>query len=246
MENAQLIAASTQSALKRQLSVVANNIANVNTAGFKSQTLRFEEFIMPVAEASHFNGARDQALSYVQDAESLYNLKPGALTQTDAPLDVAINGDGWFTVETEQGPRFTRDGNFTINDQGELVTQTGYKILSNGTPIVLSAEDAEIEIAADGTISSNLGIRGQLQAVTFDEGAPMVASGLNLFNAPDPKPATGVTFVQGAIEKSNTEPVSEITKLIEVTRTYQSISNILKEIDDLREKAIGRLGQFKA
>ena len=245
MENAQLIAISAQSALRRQLEVVANNVANVNTAGFKAQTLKFEEFVMPVAEASSFNGPSDQTVSYVHDAKSLYNMLPGNTLETGDPLNVAINGDGWFTIETEQGPRYTRNGDFTINVQGELVNQAGQKVLSEGNPIVFGPNDADIEIAQDGTISTSEGIRGQLRAVRFDNPELLRAAGINLFTGPDPVLTEEVRFVQGALEKSNAEPVSEITNLIEVTRKYESISNVLKRIDDLREDAVGRLGRVQ-
>ena len=246
MENAQLIAISSQSVLRRQLDVVANNVANMNTAGFKAQSLRFEEFVMPVAEASSFNGHSDQTVSYVHDAQSVYNMKPGATLDTGDPLNVAINGDGWFTIEAEEGTLYTRNGDFTINDQGELVTQAGNRVLSDGNPIVFGPEDAQIEIAQDGTISTSEGIRGRLRAVRFENPGLLRTAGGNLFDGPDALPTEEVRFIQGALEKSNAEPVAEISKLIDVTRKYESISKVLKQIDELRETAIGRLGRVQA
>lgn len=245
MENAELIAVSTQTALRNQLNVVANNIANMNTNGFKSQNLRFEEFLMPVAEASLFKGTRDKTLSYVHDAESVHDFRPGATIETNAALDVAINGDGWFVVDTDNGERYSRDGNFSINTLGELVNKNGHKILGNGAPIVFGPDDTDIEIAKDGTISTSEGVRGQLTAVRFENTATLKPTGLGTYDAPDAKPATEVTFIQGVLEKSNTEAVTEITTLIDVTRKYESVSRIIKDLDDLREKAIGRLGRIQ-
>lgn len=246
MENAQLIAVATQSALKTQLNVVANNIANMNTNGYKSQTVRFEEYMMPVAEASLFRGNRDQTLSYVVDAESVYDFKPGATLQTDAPLDVAINGPGWFTVETDKGVRYTRDGNFSLNTQGELITSSGNRVLGDGAPIVFTPQDTEIEFAQNGTITTSQGDRGRLTAVVFDNESQLRPDGINLYNGPDGRPSEEVVFLHGFLEKSNTESVKEITKLIDVTRTYESVSRMLKKLDDLRESAIGRLGRVEA
>lgn len=246
MENAELIAVSTQSALRNQLGVIANNVANVNTTGFRAQTLRFEEFMMPIAEGSLFQGSRDQSISYVHDAESVYDFTPGATVETGAPLDVAINGDGWFTVETPNGPRYTRDGNFSINTNGELVNQSGYRVLSNGAPIVLTPEDTDIQIANDGTISSSQGTRGRLTAVAFDDPSLLKADGLNTFNGPDAKPYPTAYFIQGALEKSNAESIREITNLVEVTRRYESVSRLLKDMEDLRKTAVSRLGRIEA
>lgn len=246
MENAQLIAVSTQSALKTQLNVVANNIANMNTNGYKSQTVRFAEYLMPVAEASTFDGNRDQTLSYVLDAESVYNFKPGATVQTDSPLDVAVNGPGWFTIETDKGVRYTRDGNFSLNTQGELITSSGNRVLGDGAPIVFTPQDTEIEIAQNGTITTSQGERGKLTGVVFENLSQLKPDGVNLYSGPDARPSEEVVFLQGLLEQSNTEPVNEMTKLIDVTRTYESVSRMLKKLDDLRETAIGRLGRVEA
>ena len=245
MENAQLIAVATQSALKTELAVVANNLANMNTNGFKSQSVRFAEYLMPVAEASTFDGTRDKTLSYVHDAESVYDFSAGATAQTDAPLDVTINGPGWFTVETDRGIRYTRNGSFSLNLQGELVTKNGDRVLGDGSSIAFSPEDTEITIASNGTISTRDGTRGRLTVVQFDDETKLRPDGANLYSGSGAKPGEGVTFVQGALEKSNTEPVSEITKLINVTRNYDAVSRMLKKLDDLRETAIGRLGKIE-
>lgn len=246
MENAQLIGVATQTALKSQLGIVANNIANMNTNGFKAQNVRFEEYLMPVAEASLFSGNRDQTLSFVHDAESVRDFRPGAHQQTDAPLDVAINGPGWFTVETDQGVRYTRDGSFQLNTDGELITQRGDRVLSDGAPITFSPEDTQIEIAQNGTITSVQGPRGRLTAVVFDNESLLKPIGVNLYDGPDARPSENPVFLQGILEKSNTESVTEITKLIDVTRTYESVSKMIKQLDDLREKAIQRLGRTEA
>src|SRR5437660_2980019 len=151
MENALLIGLSRQIALHRELEVVANNIANLDTTGYKADGSIFEEFLMPAASASGFQGG-DRRLSYVQDGATWHNLNPGPIRQTGNPLDVAIDGDAYLVVQTPRGERYTRNGAFQINAAGELVTSAGDKVLGDSGPIVFNTTDRDIIINPDGTI----------------------------------------------------------------------------------------------
>ncbi|MEZ5876278.1 MAG: flagellar hook-basal body complex protein [Tepidamorphaceae bacterium] len=111
---------------------MANNVANLGTTGFKAETVKFEEYLMPEAEwtADRF---QDREMSYVQDVATLRDYSPGAMVQTGSPLDVAINGKGWFVVNTPDGERYTRNGAFLLNQAGELVTSEGYQVLGRSS-----------------------------------------------------------------------------------------------------------------
>ena len=134
MQNALLVGLSRQVALGRELDVIANNIANINTAGFKADGSVFEEYVSPTARADNFL-APDRRVSFVNDRATWIDLSQGPLEKTNNPLDVAINGGGFFAVQTPQGERYTRNGAFQINNVGELVTAEGYQVLGESGPI---------------------------------------------------------------------------------------------------------------
>ena len=142
----------------RELDVIANNMANIGTAGFKARALRFEEYIMPGASADTFNPA-DQPLSYVIDKGSGLDFSSGAVERTGRELDVAMRGNTILAVQTPQGERYTRNGSFEIDAKGELVTSDGYKVLGDGGPILFNSTETGLSIALDGTISSSEGAR---------------------------------------------------------------------------------------
>lgn len=243
MENTHLIQLSRQVALRRELDVIANNIANINTAGFKGDGAMFEQYLMPVARAEEF-ARPDRQLSYVQDRGSYINAAQGALQQTGSPLDVAIDGEGLFVVATPQGERYTRAGGLQINAANQLVTADGHPVLGEAGPIQFQDRDRDITIGRDGTISVPDGIRGRLRVVTFGSMQELVKEGSGLFVAPDgaaPLPVANPRVVQGAIERSNVEPVTEMARMIDVTRTYTMIAGMIQQQSDMRRTAIERL-----
>ncbi|WP_349357543.1 flagellar basal-body rod protein FlgF [Stappia sp.] len=245
MENALLIGLSRQTALRNQLSMVANNLANMNTNGFKAQRLLFEEYLMPVAEASEFETG-DQVYSYVLDYGQSSNFQPGSISITENPFDIALEGEGFMVVQTPAGERYTRDGALHLDATGQLVTSQGLPVLGEGGPVTFAANETDITIAEDGTISSSLGQRGRLRVVEFDNPQFLERVGDNLFAGENPLPADNVTVLQGAIEKSNVSGVIEVTRMIEITRAYTSVSKMLSEGNELRKTAIERLGTVQA
>ncbi len=242
MENAQLVGLSRQLTLQRELDLIANNVANVDTAGFKSQVLLVKEQKLAPAAATEFRRP-DQPISFVLDDGNLYDFRPGQMVTTGNDLDVAVEGKGWFAVETRAGERYTRNGSFAIGPDGTLQSRDGNPILTDSGPLVLQPTESKISIAADGTISTNQGVRGKLKIVEFASPGDLKKAGETLFEGQNPQPATFPRVTQGQIEKSNVRSVVEISRLIEVSRSYQRVSSWMNDVDDLRRNAIATLGQ---
>ena len=245
IENAQLISLSRQIALQRQMDVVANNMANLNTTGFKAEDMLFEEYVMPVARDQDFPQL-DQPLSYVQDWATIHDLSAGAIVQTGNDLDVAINGDGFFAVQTPGGERYTKAGSFQLNAGGQLVDASGNPVLGDGGPIQFGPEEIDIRISGDGAVSSSAGAKGRLRLVEFDNAQALMREGNNLFGGGTPVAAANTRVVQGFIEKSNVSGVSGMAEMIRVTRTYESVASLGQKQDELRRTAIQRLGEANA
>jgi flagellar basal-body rod protein FlgF len=241
-ENAQLIGLSRQMALQRQMDVVANNMANINTSGFKGEQILFEQFVMPVARDRDFRTA-DQPLSYVQDWATMHDLSAGATVQTGNEFDVALNGDGFFAVQTPGGERWTRSGAFQLDNNGTLVDLDGNPVLGEGGPISFGPEETGITIAQDGSISSSAGPKGRLRLVEFDNAQELARDGMNLFSGGTPAPATQTRVMQGFIERSNVSGVTEMAEMIRVTRAYESAASMAQKQDEMRRDAIQRLGE---
>jgi flagellar basal-body rod protein FlgF len=252
MENALLVGLSRQTTLERQLEVIANNIANVNTTGYKSDQSLFEEFLTSGAHEDNFIG-KDRRVSYVQDRGTYRDFTQGSLQQTANPLDVAIDGDAFLAVQTTGGERYTRDGNLQLNNQGQLVTEGGDAVLGNAGPIIFQPTDHDINISPDGTVTvieANARtdtIRGKLRLVSFTDAQSLLKQGNNLYaasNGAAAQPDLKATVKQGYIEKSNVNSVAEMGRMIEVSRTYTQIANLLQQQSDLHKNAINQLAEI--
>ncbi len=255
MENTLLVALSRQMSLERQIDVIANNVANVNTVGFKADKSLFEEFLRTGAHEDNFQAA-DRRVSFVQDRATFHDFAQGALDQTRNPLDVAINGKGFLAVQTQGGERYTRDGALQINSQGQLVTTGGEVVLGTNGPIVFQPTDRNIVISSDGTITVQEGtvtqvdsIRGKLKIVKFDNPQRLVKEGANLYSAPAGVIAqadTASRVNQGFIERSNVSAVTEMSRMMMVMRTYQQVASLMQQQSDLRKTAIQTLADVPA
>jgi len=235
--------------LERQLDVISNNIANVNTNGFKADKSLFEEYLGSGAHEDNFKGT-DRRVSYVQDRGTFRDFSEGALEQTNNPLDVAISGDAFLTVQSGGGERYTRDGNLQLSPTGLLVTSKGDLVMGTGGPIVFQPTDHDITISADGTITVQEGtartdsIRGKLRLVSFADAQKLLKQGDNLYaagegGAPTVDPRS--TVRQGFVEKSNVSSVVEMSRMIEINRTYANVANMLSQEADLHKSAIEKL-----
>jgi flagellar basal-body rod protein FlgF len=256
MDNAGLVGLSRQVALSRELEVVANNLANINTTGYKTDRSIFEQFLMPGASAGEFPPGSRQ-LSYVQDRATWHNLGPGPILRTGGPLDVAIDGDAFLVVQTAAGQRYTRNGALQINATGALVTHAGDPVLGIGGPIQFQNTDHDISIGEDGTITVREGasansdsVRGQLQLAQFANPGALQKQGSSLLSAPagvtpQSAPQT-VRVVQGSIEQSNVSPVVEMARMVEITRTYEQIAGILLQQHTQRTTALDKLSAVPA
>jgi len=247
MDNSLLVSLSHQLAAYRAVDVIANNLANVSTPGFKRETAKFEEFVAHVRPAEDQKGP--QTMSFVKDAGILRDTSQGNIEQTGAPYDVAIAGKGFFQVQTPAGMRYTRDGHFSLDANGNLVTSQGYQVLGDGGAITITPNDGDINISPDGTVSSVVnGIGNQLaklKVVDFADPTTMTKEGGNLYSTSQAPtvPAT-VTLRQGALESSNVQPVVEISHMIEVMRAYEATSTLAKSHEDLMTQAIDKLGSM--
>jgi len=258
MDNAILIGLSRQMALHRELEVVANNIANINTTGYKADGAIFEEYLSPSASHGQFQGG-DQRLSYVHDRATWLDFKPGPIQLTGNPLDVAIEGDAFLVVQTPRGERYTRNGALQLNATGRLVTNEGYEVQGDGGAIQLQVNDNQIAIAEDGTIRVHEGadnksdaLRGKLQLVRFDQAALLQKDGSSLFVAPAgaqsqaPQAPQRWRVVQGGLEQSNVRGVVEMSRMIEITRSYTAVAGVLQQHSDMRRNAIDKLAEVPA
>lgn len=246
MENAILIGLSRQMVLAHQIDIVANNMANVGTAGYKSEALKFEEFLMPVAGMEGAEASSGK-LSYVIDTQSFRNDQAGELRMTGNPFDMALNGEGWFVVDTPNGERFTRDGHFTLDAQGTLVDASGHPVLGEAGRITVSPDETDFTVAADGTVSASSGEKGRLRVATFENRDALSKEGFNLYvsNAA-PLPADRFRIAQGYLEGSNVQAVKETATMIEVMRAYISNTRHLEQLADLKLEAINKLGTLQA
>ncbi|MBV9550725.1 MAG: flagellar basal-body rod protein FlgF [Alphaproteobacteria bacterium] len=245
MDNSLLISLSQQIAAYRSMDVIANNLANVSTPGFKRESAKFEEYVQMVRPAEGQSGP--QAVSFVKDAGTSRDISQGNITSTGAPLDLALNGKGFFTIATPAGERYTRDGHFSLNQDGQIVTSEGYALQGEGGAITITPTDGEIHVAADGTISSvvngTLNQLGKLRLTDFANERTLAKEGANLFaaNGVSAAPATA-TVAQGSLESSNVQPVLEISKMIEVMRAYEATATLSKSQEDMSRDAITKLG----
>jgi flagellar basal-body rod protein FlgF len=243
VDNAYLVGMSRQVALERQLDIVANNIANMNTAGFKATALVFEEFLTSPARENDFAPA-DANVHFVVDRTSYRNVGQGPIQQTGNPLDIAINapnGDSLISVQTPAGERFTRDGSLVINAAGQLATAQGAIVNGDSGPIIFQTNDRNISISSDGRITvldgptNTEALRGKLRITTFARPQQLQHEGGNLFSANGAvgQPATqAVSVIQGAVEGSNVNAVHEMSRMIEIQRTYSMIAQLLQQQSD--------------
>jgi flagellar basal-body rod protein FlgF len=247
MQNTLLVGLSRQMALSRELDVVANNIANINTTGYKADGSLFEEFLNSAASS----GQGNNRVSFVQDRGVWHDMTAGPIERTGNPLNVAIEGNAYLVVKTPAGDRYTRNGALQINGKGELVTSEGNQVLGNGGPIVFQPTDSQIQISSDGTISVREGtettdsLRGQLKLVSFDNPQALQKDGSSTFSAGSMQPNApkNARVIQGAIEKSNVRGVVEMSRMIEITRSYSEIANMIKQQSDLGQSAIDKLSE---
>ena len=244
MDNAIYIALGRQTQLFRSMDAVANNIANANTSGYKRETLYFTDYLT--------DGGHGEKLAYSNDIGMARSLEQGGLKNTERPLDVAIDGRGFFVVNGPSGENYTRVGNFTINSLGEMVSPQGYTVQGEGGgTIVFEPEDDNIQIGDDGVIrATNNGEvqqRGQLRVVRFGDDRSLQKLSDTLYTATasseDATPFEDYRTVQGSLEESNVNPSLELTDMIKVSRSVTETAKMLNDLHELTRNTVSRLGR---
>lgn len=243
MENAITAGLSKQIVLTRALEVTANNIANQTTAGYKAERLAFREYIAQVPVKNSEADIKDPFVSLVVDPDSYTDFSAGGLEPTYNELDFAIDGDGFFAVETANGVRYTRDGHFNVSVFGELVTRDGASVLdAGGSPILLDPEAGPPLLTPDGVLQQLDAPVATLGVFTFEEQSGLRKTGDNLFAASAPPTAIDRPRVrQGFIETANVAPIAAVTDMIEILRAYEQAARVVETSDELARNAISTL-----
>ncbi|MGB9712554.1 MAG: flagellar basal-body rod protein FlgF [Dissulfurimicrobium sp.] len=226
--------------LDRKLQMSANNMANVSTLGFKRQSMTFEEYLLPQVDGTERTAKKEVVRS---------DLSQGTMKETNNPLDFAIEGDGFFVVQTPQGVRYTRAGNFTLDANKQLVTQEGYPVLGGGVPIVLDDTTGKgIWLSKDGRFWVDETDVGQLDVVNFKNPQALERLGGNLYAqtaaSGNAMPASAL-IKQGFLEGSNVNPVEEMVNLLDIYRAFEAQQKTLQALDQMDGHAandIGRVG----
>lgn len=236
MESAGYVTLSRQSGLARELRAIANNIANADTTGFRREGVLFAEHVRRLPDES--------SLSIAHASARWVDLAQGGMTMTGGTLDLAIQGEGFFLIQTPDGERLTRAGAFTSSADGILTTHDGFAVLDAGSaPIQLPAGTRDIVVAQDGTISV--------------DGQPVAALGLwlptdpldlhhqsgTLFSTGEREAMDAVGIKQGFLESSNVSPIQEIARMVEVQRAYEAGQRFLESEDERQRNTIQALGR---
>ncbi len=236
-----LVALQSQRILQRRMEIAANNLANMNTTGFKADSLVAEETARRPARAAD----RPHDIHFARDITVARDMRAGAVTVTGEPFDFALEGEGFFIVQGPEGPLYTRDGAFTLTGEGRLVTSDGRAVLNQGgSAIVIDAQGGTPTVTADGAITVGGQAVGQIGVATFARPGALERVGGNLLDARGQQ-AGGFEgrVVQGALEGSNVEPVLELTRLIQISRAYESAAKFVNQTDELRQRSLERLGR---
>lgn len=232
MGNGIYVAMSGAVAQDRALDVVANNVANARTSAYKAERITFDEVLNEQGE-----------LSYVDSNRSAIDTTAGALVATDNPLDLALNGDGWFAVQTPQGTRYTRDGAFSLDAEGTLVDASGNPVRgTEGAELLVPPDATEVVVDGEGHVYVDDEPIGQLEIVRFDADQ-LTREGANLFRANGRPIADELpSVVSGHLEGSNFNTVRGMVDLVRISRTYESLHRMIenyRQVDQRTARDIG-------
>ncbi len=224
--------------LERKLEVTSNNLANANTTGFKSAKVTFHEYLLKEQDGTNRTAKGERGWA---------DFSAGSLRKSDNPYDMAIDGPGFFVVQGPDGPLYTRAGNFTLNDNYQLVTKEGYPVLGDGAPITLEdTTGSGVWLSEDGHFFVDETIASKIDVVSFDNPQALKRMGSNYFQATQgagPPAPTDSPVKQGYVEMSNVNGVMEMVHLIDLNRGYEAQQKSLQAIDQLDDKAVNNLGK---
>ncbi len=235
------VATSRLVAQQRALDVVADNLANANTPGYKAERVQFSDWLSRQSSGTTPPGGTP--IAYTQDRATWREQAAGTITHTGNPFDLAVTGDGYFTVNTPAGPRLTRDGRFGLLPSGTIADTAGNAVLdSNGQPIQVAPTDTQITIAGDGTVSSQNGQIGKIGVVQPSNPMLLTAEGNTLFaSGSTTAPVAAPAIEQGAVEESNVQPVLEVTRMIDGERQFEFMTQLVQAESDRQQNAIEKL-----
>jgi len=245
MDNVTSIALSRLVAQQRATDVTAANLANAATPGFHAERVVFSDWLVKArGTAISSNGT----IAFTQDRATYRDPLPGPLQHTVNPLDFAIGGDGYFSVQTANGVRLTRAGHFSTSKNGEIVDGQGNALLTvTGGRLRLGPTDRDITVAGDGTMSTSNGQIGRIGIVKPDNDQTLRAEGGQLSSSSTPtKPVAAPKLIQGAIENSNIQPVLELTRMMTDLREFQFTSELVQAEADRQHSAIEKLIQTRS
>lgn len=238
MQSSLYVALSAQVAFQRRMESIANNVANASVPGFRSEEIKFEAML---------NNSSTESVAHASTGDTYINRSAGSLVRTDNPLDIAVQGDAWFGIQTPAGTVYTRDGRMQIAATGDLQSIDGYPMLdAGGAPIQVNPNGGPVQIASDGMITQQNRQVGAVGLFTIDSDA-MLERYENSGVIPD-KPATAaldfskVGVAQGFVESSNVNAVAEMSELIMVSRSYEAVSSSINQSEDSLREAIRQLG----
>jgi flagellar basal-body rod protein FlgF len=238
MQNGLYVTVSAQVALQRRLETIADNVANMNTVGYRATGVSFETEMARAGEAR---------LNYVSTGSDYLSRRVGGLVKTDNSLDFAVQGDGWFAIQTPSGEAYTRDGRARIDESGTMRMLNGDAILdAGGAPIIIDGAAGPLTVSADGMITQSGRQVGAIGLFAIDPSATLTRAE-NSGVVPD-RPATPILeftrdgVVQGAVENSNVDPVREMTRLIDVTRAFDGVTAEASQSEASLQDAIKTLG----
>ncbi|MBS1091211.1 flagellar basal-body rod protein FlgF [Gluconobacter sp. Dm-74] len=246
MENSTYIALSRMDAQQRAMSVVADNMSNASTVGYKRENVLFSDFLSHQHGSKQAEGADTE--SYTQDRATYRDFQQGDMQSTGNPLDLALGGEGYFQVRTANGVRLTRAGRFEEQQDGAVVDESGNALLDrDGQPIVIPQADHRITISADGVISTETGEQGQIGIVTAQDDNKLQAEGSRLLRTEQPTTAVErPNIVQGMVEGSNVQMMTEVTKMMEIQRNFQFMAQFVDAEATRQKNAIDKIVQVSA
>lgn len=226
------VALSLQKVLQHDLEVTTDNIAQINTPGALKQQLIFSKFLNKTGQ-----------VAFVEDKVSIKDMMPGPAEYTNDPYHMANTGTGFFAVETPFGRRYTLNGAFRSDAEGQIVTQEGYPVLNeNGSPITIPIDEGEFAVSPDGTLSNQNGVIDRIGVFDFANPYSLQRTEGTFFTSTDePLPSENIAVMQGYLTGSNVNPVEETTRLIWINRTYQMMQKIIDQEAKLGEESIQRL-----
>lgn len=246
MNNALYVGLSRQMTLKREMDVIANNIANSDTVGFKVENLMLREDVQQTSAKAGQQAGLNQKITFVHDAGVSREYTQGALKQTGGTFDLGLEGEGFFAVQTQDGTRYTRDGRFSMNAKGQLIDVAGNPVLnSSNSPIQIDPTKTQPSIAHDGSISQDGVIAGKIGMFKFADRAQLQKTGSGLFDTGGQTATADTTtkIQQGMIENSNVDAIQQMTRMISVSRAYEQVAGMMDQTGATSDESIQRLGK---